>query len=529
MSVFRSWSIKQKLMSIMMATSLVALTLTCLAFITFDQISTKKSIVRKIETLADVIGNNSVSALEFNDRQAARETLKALKAESHIIFACLYDTEGNEFARFHRSGEGAVAPPVQGGSLSFEDNHISYFHEIIFDGQLMGTIYLKSDLVELQSRFARYLGITVFFIAGSTIVAFLVAVLLQRFISQPILKLEQTARTVSAGRDYSIRAEKISDDEIGSLIEEFNEMLSQIQLRDVELQRARDEIEERAGQLHGELSERKLAEEARNRAESELAAQRTLSMRSDRLRSLGEMAAGIAHELNQPLVGVRGLAEHILIGLDRKWQLTEEVLRDRMGRIVEQSDRMVHIIEHIRLFAREAGNPEVSQVAINDVVQSAVDLLGAQFRSHGLEFQVSLADESPTVLANRFSLEEVLINLLSNARDAVESRRQRDPTASALIRLCTATQEGTGESSSVQVEIADSGDGIPEDMLAKIFDPFFTTKDPDKGTGLGLSISKSIVEQLGGALTIDSEPGTGTRATVSLPAVFERSSTIEIV
>ena len=527
MSVFRSWSIKQKLMSIIMATSLVALTLTCLAFITFDQISTKKSIVRKIETLADVIGNNSVSALEFDDRQAARETLKAVNAEAHIVFACVYDAGGNVFASFHRNGEESVAPPVQPGSLSFDDNHISYFHEIIFDGQFVGTIYLKSDLVELQSRFARYLGIAVFFIAGSTVVAFLVAALLQRIISNPILKLEQAARTVSAGRDYSIRAEKSSEDEIGSVIEEFNEMLTQIQLRDVELQRARDEIEERAGQLHDELSERKRVEEARNRAEGELAAQRTLSMRSDRLRSLGEMAAGIAHELNQPLVGVRGLAEHILIGLDRKWQLTEQVLRDRMGRIVEQSDRMVHIIEHIRMFAREADNPEVSQVPINDVVQSAVDLLGAQFRSHGLELQVSLADESPTVLANRFSLEEVLINLLSNARDAVESRRQRDPTASVLIRLCTETQEGTAESNSVQIEVADSGDGIPKDILARIFDPFFTTKDPDKGTGLGLSISKSIVEQLGGDLKIDSEHGRGTRATISLP--FETSSAIEII
>ena len=134
------------------------------------------------------------------------------------------------------------------------------------------------------------------------------------------------------------------------------------------------------------------------------------------------MAAGIAHELNQPLVGVRGLAAHILNGMDRGWELGEEKIRQRIFKIVEQADRMVHIIEHVRMFAREAGKPELSPLQVNEVVRSAMDMLGAQFRSHGVDLDCELAEDLPLVVANPFSLEEVILNLLNNARDAVGGR-----------------------------------------------------------------------------------------------------------
>ena len=266
------------------------------------------------------------------------------------------------------------------------------------------------------------------------------------------------------------------------------------------------------------ITQSKEAEEARLRAEEELERQQALSMRSDRLRSLGEMAAGIAHELNQPLSGVRGLAEHILIALQRGWAQDEDKLRQRVERIVEQADRMVHIIEHVRRFAREAGQPELSVVQVNEVVRSAVDLLGAQFRSHGLELACELAEGLPVVRVNPFSLEEVLLNLLSNARDAVEEQRPEDGAlAGGRVEVST-TLEGSGPASRVQIEVRDTGVGIPADIMTKVFDPFFTTKDPDKGTGLGLAISRSIVAELDGRLDIQSAVGQGTTVRISLPA-----------
>lgn len=257
-------------------------------------------------------------------------------------------------------------------------------------------------------------------------------------------------------------------------------------------------------------------EEARKAAEKELEKQRLRSVRMDRLLSLGEMAAGMAHELNQPLSGVRGLAEHLLIAMDRDWNISKEKSREKFKLIVEQADRMTHIIEHVRMFAREAGKPEVRAVDINDVVVSAISLLGEQFRVHGLTLKSELTDGLPPVLVNPFSLEEVILNLLSNARDAVEERMKADQAASSEILLRTCLDK-ENKKRPVKIQVIDRGIGISDELIPKIVDPFFTTKEPDKGTGLGLSICESITEQFGGKIKIESQPSEGTTVTVSLP------------
>lgn len=290
------------------------------------------------------------------------------------------------------------------------------------------------------------------------------------------------------------------------------------------LEKAHEELEirvdERTAELKilnekllDEIANRVRVENARKRAEQELETQHQLKMRSDRLRSLGEMAAGIAHELNQPLVGVRGMAEHTLIGLDKGWDLSNDKLRERMDGIVEQADRMVHIIQQVRMFAREAGKPDLSEVAVNDVVISSIEMIGAQFSFHDLGLTTDLSDNLPPVLANPYSLEEVVLNLLNNALHATEDRRAVDQAYTRSRVVVRTTSNGRN----VHIQMEDNGCGIPEEAMAKIFDPFFTTKDPDKGTGLGMSISKSIVEKFGGTLHVDSTLGQGTTVTIVLP------------
>ncbi|MDP6776129.1 MAG: response regulator [Candidatus Latescibacteria bacterium] len=270
-----------------------------------------------------------------------------------------------------------------------------------------------------------------------------------------------------------------------------------------------------------DVTARKQAEEAREAAERELVEQRALSMRADRLRSLGEMAAGMAHELSQPLMGVRGLAEHILIGMQRGWDLTDERLRSRLDRIIEQADRMVHIIDHVRMFAREAKNPETTSVEVNDVVRSAVEFLGAQLGARGIQVKFELSEDLPAISANPFSLEEVILNLLTNARDAVVDRVEADPKGPPGHVMLSTGSVGVSPGSGVSIDVTDNGGGISEAVRAQAFDPFFTTKDPDKGTGLGLSISKSIVEQFDGTIRIHSSCGGGTTFRLCFPALYE--------
>jgi PAS domain S-box-containing protein len=280
------------------------------------------------------------------------------------------------------------------------------------------------------------------------------------------------------------------------------------------------ELEQVNKALRAEIVEHKKAEKARKVAERKLETQRIITMRSDRLRSLGQMAAGIAHELNQPLVGVRGLAEHLLIGLNRGWEFTEDKLKEKFSLIIEQADRMSHIIEHVRLFARDAGKPEMRRIEVNDVIGSAMDMLGAQFHSRGIVLGSDLCREECTILANPFSLEEVILNLMLNARDAVEEKLSNSSDSiTARILLCTSVEQKDAQKL-VRIEVTDNGIGIKRDLLSKVFDPFFTSKEPDKGTGLGLSISKSIIEQFHGTIDIQSVYKEGTTVTIILPAAL---------
>lgn len=265
---------------------------------------------------------------------------------------------------------------------------------------------------------------------------------------------------------------------------------------------------------------KELEQEIRKRldAEKQLEQQRTLRVRSDRLRSLGEMAAGIAHELNQPLVGVRGLSELILLTMEDEQEISPEEIMHHVGVIVEQADRMVHIINHVRLFARDAGKAETAVVDLSHAVQSGMSLLTAQYKSYGLVLESKLASTELPLRVNPFSLEEVVVNLLSNARDAIENRREREGSAYAP-RVCVRTwYEKRNDKDVVCLEVADNGLGIAQSYADKVFDPFFTTKDPDKGTGLGLSICKSIVEGFGGTLEFTSTENEGTIFTVAFPA-----------
>lgn len=355
----------------------------------------------------------------------------------------------------------------------------------------------------------------------------------------PVIVISQLDRMDSAIRCIELGATDYLAKPFNRVLLEarINASLAHKRMRDMEqecmtkIQKAHDDLDQRVRErtkqlveanirLQKQIEERKQAEEAREAAERRLEEQRLLSLRSDRLRALGEMAAGIAHELNQPLVGVRGMAEHILIAMKRGWNMDEEKVRDKLSLIIEQADRMAHIIEHVRLFSREAGKPEVQPVNVNDVASSAIGLLGEQLRSRGIQLECGLGEALPPVLANAFSLEEVILNLLVNARDALEERKDTCPGADcAGISLQTFVNDESPKQRRVEIEVADRGIGIPEELLPRVFDAFFTTKGPDKGTGLGLPISRSIVQQYGGEIHIESSPASGTKVAVSLPAL----------
>ena len=267
MRAFRNFSIQRKLTLIIMATSSVALLLASAVFSTYDHYTFRHATVHDLTTLADIIGSNSTAALAFNDPDSARDILKALTAKKHVVAACIYTRDGRAFAKYLRGHPNAdFAPPAaQEDSSRFGSNGLVLFRKILLDGERIGTVYLHYDLSELHERRTQYITVLALVTLGSTWVAWLLSSRFQRAISEPIRSLAWTTKMVSIEKNYSVRAVKQSEDELGLFIEGFNEMLEQIQRRDIALQKANDElekrVEERTRELQQEITERKRTEQ----------------------------------------------------------------------------------------------------------------------------------------------------------------------------------------------------------------------------------------------------------------------------
>jgi signal transduction histidine kinase len=247
MYALQKTSIKGKQTLIVMLTAGVALLLACAAFSFYEVMTFRAAMVQNLSILAEIIGNNSSAALDFSDPKAATEALSALRAEPNIIGACVYTSKGDVFAVYDRENDGKTFfPPVrQASNISFSKDSLELFRPIVRDNESLGTVYVVSDLNALYSRLDRYISIAVAVFLVSGFVAFLLSSRLQRLISGPILSLVQTARAVTVEKNYSVRAVKESQDELGVLIDAFNEMLNQIELREAALQKSHIELEKR--------------------------------------------------------------------------------------------------------------------------------------------------------------------------------------------------------------------------------------------------------------------------------------------
>jgi PAS domain S-box-containing protein len=259
-------TIKRKLTLIIMLTCSVALVLACAAILFFEHRGTRQILIHNTQVMANVIGANSSAALSFKDQNAAKETLSALRAEPYVLSACLYTHDGHVFATYYRDISNATPPPaVRDEGLTFGPTTLNLFHKIILDGDTIGTVLIQSDLRLIRERLQTYLGIIGFVMLSAGVVAFLLSLRLQKLISAPILHLADTANKVASEKNYSIRGDKTSNDEMGVLIDRFNEMLSGIEERDAKLLAAQTGLEKRVDErtkaLQLEIAERARVED----------------------------------------------------------------------------------------------------------------------------------------------------------------------------------------------------------------------------------------------------------------------------
>ncbi|GAB7023784.1 ATP-binding protein [Salidesulfovibrio brasiliensis] len=238
-------------------------------------------------------------------------------------------------------------------------------------------------------------------------------------------------------------------------------------------------------------------------------------IQAGKMKSLGEMSAGIAHELNQPLNAIKMGSEFMLMMDDGGVPVTPEQYRDVVREMSAQVDRASGIINTLRSFGRKSDFVR-ERVPVNAVVTDVLSILKRQFELDNITFDLDLAEGRLEVLGHNNRLQQVLFNLVTNARDAINDKDQEDGR-----RIGIRTWSDSGR---VFIEVEDSGGGIPADVLDKVFEPFFTTKEAGQGMGLGLAISYGIVKDYGGSMNIESNPPQGTRFILELPAAPERES-----
>lgn len=256
----RDTPIKRKLTFIILLTSAVALLLACGAFVTYEQVAFRTTMVRDFSITAEMIGFNSAAALSFNDADAAAQTLKGLSAQPHVVAACIYDNKGNVFATYQRDSATIVKwPPAQAPGQYFGSDSLELFRPIIIAGESVGGIYLRSDLDEMRQRLVRYALIAAGVMSAATLIALLIGSKLQRLISEPIADLVAIASRIAVEKDYSARAVRRGNDELGHLIDGFNHMLAQIAVRDAELEKR---VAERTQELQKQISERNAVAQA---------------------------------------------------------------------------------------------------------------------------------------------------------------------------------------------------------------------------------------------------------------------------
>jgi signal transduction histidine kinase len=261
-----------------------------------------------------------------------------------------------------------------------------------------------------------------------------------------------------------------------------------------------------------ETLEKKVDQEIQRRKEQEEKA-----YNQSRLASLGELAAGIAHEINQPLNSISFAIENIYKRFLNNF-IDTDYFKKKIKDISGDIARTRRIIEHVRLFARESTGEYNISFSVNQCVQNAMSMIGVQIATHGIDITLQLDENIPNICGNSFQYEQVALNLLTNAKDALEERSKQDSDTGIVdslpLRLVITTRRNND---TIILEVIDNGSGVAKNNVHRIFDPFFTTKPPGKGTGLGLSISYGIIQEFGGTIeVIPQEKGTLVRVSVPL-------------
>ena len=479
------FGINTKLTLIMLTCILLSLLMAGIADAFYDRSESYRANLEELSVLAKVIADRTSAAVVFNDPGLAEENLNALSARSTIVGACAFNESGNLVATYRRMPSLAICNAALGRDAVHEfPDYIDIVTGILLDGNRVGEIHIRSDLRELHERLDRFLIFAVGVAIAATVIVLWVSRHLQAWVAQPLLDLSERAHRVARDQDYSIRAKKAAEDELGILVDAFNGMLETIETQSRKLMDANVQLEQRVSDRSAELRD----------------AQANL-LRQERLATLGQLTGTVSHELRNPLGTIQASIDVLRSRLP---QPTDDLERT-LDRITRNIHRCENIINELLDYSRGA-RPHLQTVAVRAWLQ---DILEPYADNPDVPVSLYMPDDLQCEMDPE-RMQRAVVNVIDNAIHALtESDR------SAAARFPRIQVSAMHDQTYLRIRVEDNGPGIPDTVMERIFEPLFSTRA--FGVGLGLAIVQQILEMHDGEVIVTSQEQLGTQVELRLP------------